>query len=283
MKPVGPARIDLRKILLLGFEHDIYAEIFHNAEESMNYLRLAERNNEIDYDTYQEYKATIEEELDEANSIRFSLATVDNRIKQIRRMNPELRRDIDQRARSTNRKLHAILYEILDSDSQDLTEQVDSINVLRNHFITSLRLRLQLSWAWDVILNIHREISMKRVIHYSHVITEIAMQLNDETIITKVRSILSALEINSDPWYKHITLPGTISQLKARMNQQIELLEQLQTQVKPCINKRKTPSVKENHKKNGTYQIEDPLSILKFPVRPGESHTKDSFLLLCQH
>ena len=148
-----------------------YAEIFHNAEESMNYLRLAERNNEIDYDTYQEYKATIEEELDEANSIRFSLATVDNRIKQIRRMNPELRRDIDQRARSTNRKLHAILYEILDSDSQDLTEQVDSINVLRNHSSFSAP-ALQL-FAWDVILNIHREISMKQVIHYSHVITEV--------------------------------------------------------------------------------------------------------------
>ena len=220
---------DLKDLLLGAEGQEIFTAIQCSAERCLDVLKEALFEKEIDSDKAEQIQTIVQEEMEEADKTHFSLTTVDNKIKRRKRESSAIRKYIFERESQGKKDTLELMLEMLAAiGTEEFAPEIeDTIGTFYHEVAQSLRLRIQMTWSWDSILDGHRDVLVTRCIFLGHKLTEIAIRLLNEDAIQKVRKLLSALDLKIPQTQFIYSLPESPEELLEMLETGIQFLERL--------------------------------------------------------
>lgn len=175
----------------------IYEYIQDHGNNCNSTLKAALKNEDIDQEKYDKLHERVMADMRLAGEIRFSLNTVDNRLRRSRQGRFEYRRFASEMKSKGHEDNLALLLKVLEDSGglvypEPIFEFVESLAADIN---LSLNYRIELIETWDEILRILREVMVEHLIRLSHQITEVALQLQDSDTIQMIRELFSQLDL----------------------------------------------------------------------------------------
>ncbi|MGI6457461.1 MAG: hypothetical protein ACOX5R_17840 [bacterium] len=211
----------------------IYSHVQYSAQDCLSGLKEAIQNKEVDREHQICVESAVQEELSEAGELRFSLNTIDNRIRREKNNSVPLRNHIRDAVKNGQVDNHELLIGLLGQKDQDGIDQevLQAVHCLRVDINQSLRYRIQMTWCWDEVINQHRQILIQQAVVLGHGLTEIAILLQSSEAIEKVREILCSLDLNVPRENPDPTLPSGTKDLHKFLTDGIARLDRIHDHV----------------------------------------------------
>ncbi len=215
---------NVKELIYMGDAYKIYRTIQYSADLGLKELQKTEKQCDFDPELASEIRSSVKDALKQASELRFFLKTVNNKIQRDQRLKRALQEHTDADVNNI-----AVLFDmclnILTDEIEKCERRIVSIVWSLKHEIDlSLGFRIQLIGCWDEILACHQEIIAEQIVHLSHRLSEIAILLQDNEAIAKVRNILDSLNITvSKPAKVHFS--ESTEELREILKSGIETIE----------------------------------------------------------
>lgn len=175
----------------------IYYFIEISANSCTDFLLSIKKKGEVDDAFIDRWMDRVKANHRVAGELRFRLKTADNRIQQRKKSNFSYRRLLTALRAQGIEDNNSLIFQLLErSDSDDFPADIiafahDLFPDLRD----SMTGRIEMLGCWEVILDAARKVLVERLVIMSHKLTEIAIQLQEDESIEKVRALLAEFQV----------------------------------------------------------------------------------------
>ncbi|MBI1388449.1 MAG: hypothetical protein GC154_08375 [bacterium] len=226
-----PEEVD--SLVINGDGPRIYYYIQSSANSCLEYINLVRDRQDVASDFLERWFKRVQMNFKLAGELRFKVTTSDNRLEQRKKTNFSYRRlaaglqahGVDD----NNRLLLGILTR--EGDQNFPADIVSFVKELSPFLRDALRVRIEMLECWEEIIDASRKVAMERLVCLSHLLTEVAIQLQDDSSINQVRSLLSGFKTELQKRVDIGPLPSDPLELKKILEEGIAELKSLREQV----------------------------------------------------
>ncbi|MDP8242445.1 MAG: hypothetical protein P9L94_00080 [Candidatus Hinthialibacter antarcticus] len=218
---------DPHSLLLNEDGPKIYYYIEVSANSCTNFLNSIKKKGEVDEAFIDRWMDRVKANHRIAGELRFRLKTADNRIQQRKKSNFSYRRLLTALRTQGIEDNNSLIFQLLErADSDDFPADIvafaqDLFPDLRD----SMTGRIEILGCWEVILDAARKVLVERLVILSHKLTEVAIQLQEDESIEKVRALLSEFQVMMPRTVDLGELPTDPMELKAILDEGIAELD----------------------------------------------------------
>lgn len=186
---------DLPSLLINDDGPKIYFFLEQSANASADYLNDVKRRREVDEAFIVRWLDRIKANLKVSGELRFKLKQIQNQIQRQKNTHFSYRRLATALKSQGKEDNNSLLFELMERQSDSFPGDIISfIENLTSELTESMRCRIEIVHCWETILDAARKVMVERLVILSHRLTEMAIQLQDEDNIQKVRSMLAEFQ-----------------------------------------------------------------------------------------
>ncbi len=132
-----------------------------------------------------------------AGELRFRLKTADNQIQQRKKSNFSYRRLLTALKAQGVEDNNSLIFQLIERGELDdfPSDIVSFAHELFPNLKESMTGRIEMLGCWEVILDAARKVLVERLVILSHKLTEVAIQLQEDESIEKVRALLAEFQV----------------------------------------------------------------------------------------